>query len=143
MMKEEFSDLADFDDIEIRVSATLRIFGNIDNPSEITNALKLKPTHVHRKGDVRSPRAAPYEQDMWSLDAPLPREEPLEKHLLWLKDKLTPHKDYIRKMSQFYTVNVFCGYRTDSDQGGFDLSPDVLSMFTDLGIPMCVSIIIA
>lgn len=141
-MRNEPSDLGNIGDTEIRVSATLRIFGNIDNLSEITDTLNLNPTHVHRKGDVRSALAAPYEADMWSLDAPLPREEPLEKHLLWLKEKLTPHKDYIRKLSQSYTVDVFCGYRTDSDQGGFDLSPEVLSLFSDLGIRMCVSVIV-
>lgn len=128
---------------DIRARATLRIFGNIDNPHEITNTLSLQPTHVHRKGEKRSACAEPYEHDMWMLTASLPREEPLEKHLLWLKEQLSPHREYLRNLARSYTVDIFCGYRTDSDQGGFDVSADALSLFTDLGIRLCVSIIIA
>ncbi|MGH7963376.1 MAG: DUF4279 domain-containing protein [Candidatus Binatia bacterium] len=129
---------------EIRVSATLRIFGNIGNLAEITQTLKLSPTHIHRQGEKPSPYATqPYEHDMWMLKAPLPREELLEKHLLWLKEQLSPHREYLRTLAESHTVDIFCGYRTDSDQGGFDLSPEALRLFTELGIRMCVSIIIA
>lgn len=141
-MEDDFSQ---FDDQppEILASATLRIFGTIESLAEITNTLGLQPTDIHRKGEKRSARAQPYEHDMWRLRAPLPREEPLEKHLLWLKEMLSPQREYLRQLAQSYTVDVFCGYLTDSDQGGFDLSPDALSLFSDLGIRMCVSIIIA
>jgi hypothetical protein len=140
-MEKEFSNFASAQP-EICFRATLRIFGNIENPAEITNALNLQPTYIHRKGE-RSALSTPYEHDMWSLTAPLGSEEALEKHLAWLKEKLIPHKNYIQKLTETCTVDIFCGYRTDSDQGGFELSPHVLSLFVDLGIPMCVSIIIA
>jgi hypothetical protein len=142
MMEDDFSHFADMQAPEIRVSASFRIFGVIENLSEITETLHIRPTHVHRKGDVRSARAKPYEHDMWSLTAPLQPEEPLEKHLLWLKEKLSPHRAYIRKLTESCTVDIFCGYTAYSDQSGFDLSPDALSIFSDLGIRMCVSIII-
>src|SRR5437773_6240323 len=126
MMQNDCSDSGEMQGLEIRVSATLRIFGIIKDIAEIGRTLNLDPTHVHRKGDVRSTGAKAYEHDMWSLTAPLPREEPLEKHLLWLKERLTPHRGYIRNLADSCTVDIFCGYRTDSDQGGFDLSPDAL-----------------
>jgi hypothetical protein len=140
-MKKDKS--VDFDDKPIvSVSASFRIFGTIEDLSEITRALWLKPTDTHKKGDLRSSTAEPYEHDMWSLTAPVPPEEPLEKHLIWLEEQLSPRKDYIRKLTNSCNVDIFCAYTAESDQGGFDLSNNTLSVFTDLGIKMCVSIII-
>jgi hypothetical protein len=45
-------------------SASLRIFGDIGDPSEITRLLGVEPTGSHRRGERRSPRARPYEHDM-------------------------------------------------------------------------------
>ena len=142
MMENDCSYSGQMQGLEIRVSATLRIFGIIKDISEIARTLNIDPTHVHRNGDIRSAGAKAYEHDMWSLTAPVPREEPLERHLLWLKEHLSPHRAYIRNLADSCTVDIFCGYRTDSDQGGFELSPDALSVFSDLGIRMCVSVII-
>jgi hypothetical protein len=125
----------------VRVSASFRIFGAIEDLAKITTTLGLQPTNTHKKGYQRSPKAQPYEHDMWNLTAPLDPLEPLEKHLLWLSERLLPHHDYIRKLSDTCVVDIFCGYTAESDESGFDLSPNALSVFSDLRIRMCVSII--
>src|ERR1035441_6052878 len=45
--------------------ATLRIFGTIPNLDEVSHALGLAPTHVHRRDELRHPSSRPYQHDMW------------------------------------------------------------------------------
>lgn len=123
--------------------ASLRIFGTIPDPNEITQALSLSPTHSHRRGDRRRPTADPWDHDMWSYTVPLPEDRPLEEHLLALWEVLRTHVSYLKHLKRELKVDVFCGYRSNSDQAGFEVSHEALVLFTELEIPFGVSIIIA
>lgn len=124
--------------------ASFRIFGGKVNFEEISNMLGIKPTHTHRKGEEANKISKrTYPDDMWMLDAAVSEETDLEKHLLWLKKKLLPHKKYILRLKKKNTVDIYCSYRSDSDQGGFSLSPKSLELFVELDILFEFSIIIA
>jgi hypothetical protein len=69
-----------------------------DAPDVITSTLALQPTHAHR-GDERSTlKARPYAHDAWHYTAPVPREEPLEKHMQTLWEALQEHVDYLKAL---------------------------------------------
>jgi hypothetical protein len=124
-------------------SATLRIFGAIEDPDIISSCLGLEPTHVHRKGDRRGPRSPAYKHDAWHYTAPVPEERPLDVHIQTLWAHLKPHKDYLLRLKERHTVDVFCGYRSSSGTAGFEVAPESLEMFLALRIPFGVSVIVA
>ena len=123
-------------------SATLRIAGEISDIDEISATLGLSPTHSHRKGKKRNPKATPYRQDMWSYTPPVEKSEPLHRHIdaLWLK--LKPHKHYLLELKKSVNVDVFVGYRSNCDTAGIEVPHTSLEMFTELEIPFGVSIIV-
>jgi hypothetical protein len=131
------------EDLYFRFSATLRIFGSIANPDELTERLGLLPTHLHRKGEQRTPHSAPYEHDMWSYKADVSPERPLGEHLLVLRRSIGSHVDYLKRLKEHLTVDVFCGYRSNSGTAGFKVEYEAFEIFRDLEVPFDVSVIIA
>jgi hypothetical protein len=123
-------------------SATLRISGEIPNLDEISSRLGLQPTHSHRKGEKRDPRAAGYRHDMWSYDAPVNKSAALHEHIdaLWLA--LKPHKKYLLTLKKSLSVDVFLGYRSNCDTAGIEVPHTSLEMFSELEIPLGISIIV-
>ena len=122
-------------------SATLRVFGAIDDLDEITATLGIIPTHLHRRGDRRTPRSRPFEQGMWSYLAPVPESRPLDDHLQALWTRIQPRRDALKRLKERFTVDVFCGYRSNREAGGFAVSYHSLRMFLELEIPLEVSVI--
>jgi hypothetical protein len=123
-------------------SATLRIFGDIADIEQISNALGLTPTDSHRKGERRKKPASPHRHDMWAYSPPVDESECLHKHIDALWDVLKPHKLYLLRLKKSVTVDVFLGYRTNCDTAGIEVPHTSLEMFTELQIPFGVSIIV-
>jgi hypothetical protein len=129
--------------------ATLRIRGDNVPFEEITQRLGVQPTHLHRKGQLRNgererrgPEATGYSDDAWQFQPPLPETEPLEHHIEALWDVVRPAVEYLKALKQRFKVDVFCGYRTNCDTAGFQVSHKSLDLFTALEVPFGVSVII-
>ncbi len=136
-------EVLDDEDVHFAHSATLRIFGAIPDLDEITLTLKLQPTNVHRRGERRGPQSPLYKHDMWSYLAPVPEERPLQVHVDTLWSHLRPHQDYLLGLKSRLTVDVICGYRSNSGTAGIEVPYASLEMFTVLEIPFGLSIIVA
>lgn len=126
-----------------RYSAALRIFGSIQDLDEITRELGLEPTHSHRFGERRTPAATPYRQDMWSYKIPVSENEPLHVHIDALWESLKSRKEYLLELKKRHAVDVFLGYRSNSDTAGFEIPYQSLEIFRELQVPLGVSVIIA
>ena len=124
-------------------SATLRIHGENIPFDEITNRLCVQPTHIHKKGDRRSQLHEGYNDDAWHFMPLLPETESLERHIEALWQVVKPEVAYIKALKQKFQVDVFCGYRSNSDTAGFEVSHKCLELFTALEVPFGVSVIIA
>ena len=122
-------------------SATLRIFGDIPSPEDISAHLGLQPTKTHRKGDKPDPRHSGFRDDMWAYDPPVDKSESLDKHIDALWAKLKPHKQYLLELKKSLAVDVFLGYRSNCDHAGIEVPHASLEMFAELEIPFGVSII--
>lgn len=131
------------EEIYFAYSATLRIFGNIEDLNDITINLGFEPTSFHKKGERRGPKSPPYQHDMWSYEAQIDEDVDLEKHIDELWTKLKPHKEYLLELKKALTVDVFLGYRSNSDTAGIEVPYTSLEMFTELKIPFGLSIIVA
>jgi hypothetical protein len=124
-------------------SATLRIFGDIGDLDAITAELGVTPTHTHRRGEKRRPTSIHcYEHDMWSYVAPVPEDRPLQIHLEALWRVVRPHVAYLKDLKERLTVDVFCGYRSNCGSAGFEIDHRSLVIFTELEVPLGVSVVI-
>lgn len=124
-------------------SATLRVFGERVEPEEITAGLGIDPTYCHRKGDRRSLTAPPWEHGMWSYSPSLLEDRPLGEHIDALWARIKPRKSYLFALKAVATVDVFLGYRSNSDTAGIEVPHHSLDLFVELQIPLGLSIIIA
>jgi hypothetical protein len=127
-------------------SATLRIFGDGLDIDAISKHLGLTPTHAHQKGELRGPRhrSPPWTQDMWSYTPAVNEASPLHEHIMALWDAIRPHIRYLRELKeQGFTVDVFCGYRSNSGTAGFEIDHRCLGLFMELQVPLGVSVIVA
>jgi len=124
-------------------SATLRIHGDDIPFEEISQRLGVQPTVVHRKGDRRGPRSPAYRDDAWHFQPSLPETEPLEQHIEALWQIMRSQLDYLKALKQRFKVDVFCGYRSNCDYAGFEVSHRCLELFTALEVPFGVSVIVA
>lgn len=126
-----------------RFSATLRIHGDGVPFTEISERLGVEPTHVHRKGELHGQRSTAWCDDAWHFAPALPAVEPLERHIEALWDVVRPHVAYLKALKQRFNVDIFCGYRSNCDTAGFEVSHKCLELFTALEVPFGVSVIIA
>lgn len=127
----------------IRFSATLRIHGEGVPFDEISKRLCVEPSHLHRKGERRGARSPAWKDDAWHFEPALPETAALECHIEAPWQVVRPHVDYLKALKQRYKVDVFCGYRPNSDTAGFEVSCKFLELFTALEVPFGVSVIIA
>ena len=78
---------------------------------------------------------------MWSYLVPVPEDRPPDEHLQALWSQIRPHRDHLRRLKDHLKVDVFCGYRSNCEAGGFAVSHHSLRMFLELEIPFEVSVI--
>lgn len=130
------------DEYYFSYSATLRIFGNISDFDEISKIVGVEPTKFHRKGDIRTPNSKPREFDMWSYEPNISESEPLSNHLRALWAAIGANSEQIKELKNTLKVDVFCGYRSNCETAGFEVSHQALVIFQELEIPFGVSVIV-
>ena len=122
--------------------ASLRITGDGLDFDEISQTLGLTPTTTRRKGVTPGSHKPPREHDLWLYTAPVARDRPLDEHIMALWDAVRPHMSYLHELKQKYQIDIFCGYRSNSCTGGFNVDHRCLGLFAELDIPFGVSVII-
>lgn len=109
----------------------------------ISRSLGLAPSSTHRKGEpIFQAGKRKYLHDQWSLEVPLDKLEPLDAHLKWLNQQLEPHREFIKSLKADAEVYIYCGYTFHNYESAFTLSPESLTIFTELSIPMEVNLLI-
>jgi hypothetical protein len=61
--------------------------------------------------------------------------------MAWLKSRLGPRGYVLRDIGTALTVDLFCEYRSNHDQGGFSLSPEAMAWLVELGIGLDVAVV--
>ncbi len=126
----------------IGFSATLRIMCAAERHEEIEQVTGLSATHQHEHGEP-SLFGESWPKDLWALESPLPPGAPLSDHLDWLWAQVQPHRDYFRELAaeEGVDVDLFCGYRSDCAECGFEVQPEALEIVQTLDIPLEVSVV--
>ena len=124
-------------------SATLRIFGAIPDLTGLTREMSLQQSNSYRRGERRRPGAEPNQFDMWMFRVPVHQAEPLHVHIDALWAAIRDRKNYLLELKkQGLTVDVFLGYRSNSNTAGVEVPYQSLQMFQELEVPFGLSIII-
>ncbi|WP_158666585.1 DUF4279 domain-containing protein [Salinibacter altiplanensis] len=126
----------------IGFSATLRVMCAAERHDEIEQVTGLTATHQHAHGEPGF-FGQPWPKDLWALESPLPPDTALGEHLEWLWTRVEPHQDYFRGLAaeEGVDVDLFCGYRSDCDECGFEVQPDALNIVQALSVPLEVSVV--
>jgi hypothetical protein len=123
-------------------SATLRVMCAAERHDEIEEVTGLTATHRHEHGDPGL-LGRPWPKDLWALESPHPRGAPPSTHLNWLWERVQPHQAYFRDLAaeEGVDIDLFCGYRSDCAECGFEVQPDALTIVQSLEIPLEVSVV--
>ena len=124
-------------------SATLRIFAPQLDLDDITRSMHVDPSAVHRAGDRARPKSRPRPHDMWMFSPNVPEASPLAEHIDALWHAVRPNTTYLLELKRSAKVDVFLGYRSNSDTAGFEIPAASLEIFAALDIPFSVSVIVA
>ncbi|MBN2534379.1 MAG: DUF4279 domain-containing protein [Spirochaetales bacterium] len=126
-------------------SVSFRIMNAPEYHEKIKENTKIVATHVHKKGDIKSKtNNKRWENDIWILSSPLPKESQIDKHIEWLWQTIEPHIEFFFELKEKNVkMDIFCGYRTNCDNGGFNLDTKSIEILNKFKIPIGFSIIIA
>jgi hypothetical protein len=125
---------------EPRCHVGFSIFGTGLNLEGISHALGIPPSRSYVAGDLDL-SARPYLRDRWGLHSPLPKTEPVDNHLNWLRQALQPHYEYLRSLADKAELRVYIGFTFRCEQNGFSVSPENLRFFTELNVSLEVTIL--
>jgi hypothetical protein len=75
-------------------------------------------------------------------EVPITSTEPLHVHIDELWNIFRSRKHELLRLKDGLTVDVFLGYRSNSDNAGLEVPAKSLEMFIELQIPFGLSIII-
>ena len=121
--------------------ATFRAWSDHVPPESIADALGVRPTQLHRKGDPVSKRSkALRTKHCILIESSLPTSQPLEDHLVALCDVLEPVASELAAMNARCEYDIFCGFGSGNGQGGFTLSPKLLARLAALPIELVVDL---
>ena len=120
-------------------SAAFRAWSAEVPPEEIVAALGLQPTKMFRKGDPYSKRSTSIRQNhLIVVEAAVPARESLERHLIALCDIIEPVAAKLPAIADRCGYDIFCGFSSGNQQGGFTLSPDFIETVGGAQNPVCV-----
>ena len=116
-------------------TASLRVFGDDLDPSEITRLLGSAPSDCYRKGDLVSPKRATTRQyGMWSLSASNAEPDDFRLQVGTLLSSVTQDLCVWHSLGQRFQVDLFCGFFMDTGNQGFTLSVETITALAARGI---------
>jgi len=116
-----------------RFDASIRIGGAGSYHESIFLATGLTPSTSYLAGDKVSPRSSKVrKEDLWILASPLSGNLPIDEHIDWLLDAVSPHEAFLRQILEKAVWADLClGCLTDSPYPMIvtDRSTRLLKMF--------------
>jgi len=101
---------------------SLRIYGKGLVPQQIGEKLKIQPSRTSTHKDIGA--------WVYSTKGQIDTLSPLETHIWAIIKKLKSHRRILASLQKKYKTDLLCYFASESDMGGFDLSPAVI---TELG----------
>lgn len=124
-----------------RVRASLRVFGDVLEPEEVSALLGHPPTRSHRKGDKCGPNGASVEPTgAWILDSRISEKNEVEDHVESILALLTSDHDEWASLTERFSASILCGVFLDQYNEGFELSPRLCKALANRGLVIAFDI---
>jgi len=122
-----------------RLRASLRVFGDVLEPAEVSALLGRPPTRQHRKGDKVAGKAggngdAVEPTGAWILDSTLSERSELEEHIEVLLASLSNDMDEWASLTHRFSASILCSLFLDQYNEGFELSPRISQALSERGL---------
>ena len=111
-------------------------------PEEVEKLLCIEPTRKHHIGDPVSTRNNNVKRKdyYYCIHSSCSSEQTMENHLDEILSLLEDKKKEIYSLSKTEDVCFFCGFSSGNGQGGFTLSPEILSRLAGLEVPLSLDL---
>lgn len=111
------------------------------NFNEINERLKIMPSGMVKKGEVKYKCDGEIKKDVWIYKIIMEKSKEPNDTLEKLLDDLKPFEAYIKEINKSVDVSITCYVQSDLAQVGFDFSPNVIMKLAGLGIKFGISIL--
>jgi hypothetical protein len=130
-------DVSDYPTCE-RTYATLRIYPESLDPSDVTVRLGIEPSDWQRRGEARKPGSRPAKLHGWFLSSERAVESrDVRKHLDWLLSLIVPRAYAILALqSDGCRMDVSCFWVSASGHGGPSVRPAQMSELARLDLEL-------
>ncbi len=121
-----------------RTYATLRIYPEALDPSDVTARLGIEPSDWQRQGESRKPGDRPAKLHGWFLSSEGAVESrDVRRHLDWLLARLTPRADAVVALqAEGCRMDVSCFWVSASGHGGPSVRPAQMGELARLGLEL-------
>jgi hypothetical protein len=117
------------------------MYSEMLQPEDVEGAMGLHATGGHLKGQLRSRRnKTTWPDSMWRFGTSPEVDRNLESNLAWVLDHIEPRRNIVHAFAEKYSVDFFCGFSPGNREGGFTLSPAILSRIARMGVPTIVNL---
>ena len=112
------------------------------SPDQMESIIGLQPTRSHRIGEPRSKltKRGVYNRHYYSIQSTISDGEPLDAHIEEILSVLEPRMDNVKRLASQASLCLFCGFSSGNGQGGFSLSPHLLSRLARLGVEVVLDL---
>jgi hypothetical protein len=123
-------------------TASLCIYSETISPEEITARMGVPASRSHQKGQPVSSRTPSVlrRESNWILVSPLEDTQDLASHLRWLADIIEPRIEVLRALLPKCKIKLFCGFSSDSGQGGTVLDSALLARLGKLPMDLTLDL---
>lgn len=124
-------------------TASLRIGSKTMSIGEITDIMGVKPTESYEKGTPlsrRNPKSAVRQESLWIKESGLDSSEPINTHISSLISLIENKVDLFKQLIPNCHIQIFCGFSSESGQGGFVLDAGLLKRLTLIPLDMTLDL---
>lgn len=119
--------------------ASLRLYGDDLDPTEVTRALGCAPTQSWRKGDEKS---AGYFRRTggWCLETTKQQPGDLDAHIREILDSTSPDLGVWASLTERFRVDIFCSLFMSESNEGLGVEPELLRALGERGISLSLDV---
>lgn len=127
-----------------RLSVSIRVAGDLLDPSEISRLFGVSPKFAARKGEIirRGSRAMPHRVGIWTYgltEEPSPEWE-LDDAIGALIARLPADLAVWQELGERFKLDIFCGLFMGTDNQGAVIAPYTLKLLAERGLTLDLDI---